>query len=74
MSLFVKLSRAQRLWFTLDPHDAYAISEAMRECFANSVLRAELKGRGFRRLELFNWERTAVNTLASYRKALEISA
>jgi glycosyltransferase involved in cell wall biosynthesis len=54
----------------VEPNDAGAIAEAMRECFANSVLRATLRARGLRRIEEFSWERAARGTLDSYQNAL----
>jgi len=54
----------------IDPRDAAAISEAMRECYLNDRVKGDLRARGFRRLEHFAWERTARQTLAVYRQAL----
>jgi len=54
----------------VDPGDSRAIADAMRECFANGVLRADLKARGLQRVNDFSWERAARETLASYSRAL----
>src|SRR4030095_2966654 len=54
----------------VDPRDPKAIADAMRQCFVNRSLRAELKARGFRRVGSFSWERAAHQTLASYSRGL----
>jgi glycosyltransferase involved in cell wall biosynthesis len=54
----------------VNPADPGAIADAMHECFANRTLRAELKVRGFRRIDDFSWELAARQTLASYSRAL----
>jgi len=54
----------------VDPCNAAAIADAMRECYLNDNVKSELRSRGFRRREHFTWERTARQTLAVFRQAL----
>jgi len=53
-----------------DPEDHAAISTAVRRLLTDAGLRAQLVERGRKRVRLFPWERTAEETLASYRRAV----
>jgi len=54
----------------IDPQDAAAIAEAMRECYLNDRVKGELRARGYCRREHFTWEWTARQTLGVYQRAL----
>ena len=54
----------------IDPQNAAAVAEAMRECYLNDRLKGDLRARGSRRCEHFTWDRTARETVAVYRQAL----
>jgi glycosyltransferase involved in cell wall biosynthesis len=54
----------------VDPRNPGAIAEAMRSCYLNGAVKAELRQHGQGRLEAFTWERAAAETVAVYRRAL----
>ena len=54
----------------VDPGDQAAIDAAVARVAGDPELRAELARRGRERAAQFTWERTARETLASYRRAL----
>jgi glycosyltransferase involved in cell wall biosynthesis len=54
-----------------DPEDQPAIASALRRLLGDQELRSQLVVRGRERVRLFPWERTAEETLASYRRAVE---
>jgi glycosyltransferase involved in cell wall biosynthesis len=54
-----------------DPQDQTAVTEALRRVLGDEALRRSLAERGRRRSRGFTWRRTATETLASYRRALE---
>jgi glycosyltransferase involved in cell wall biosynthesis len=54
-----------------DPHDPVAIAHAIERIMGDPELADELVKRGRERCRMFTWERTAVATLASYRRALD---
>lgn len=57
----------------VDPLDSGAIAGAMRECYLNDTIKADLRARGLLRAEAFSWERAAQETLATYRRALGLA-
>ena len=54
---------------TVDPMDVDALAEAMRCIVTDAALRDRLRERGRARAGRFTWERTAEQTVASYRNA-----
>jgi glycosyltransferase involved in cell wall biosynthesis len=54
-----------------DPHDPAAIAHAIERIMGDPELAGELVKRGRERCRMFTWERTALATLASYRRALD---
>lgn len=56
---------------SLAPDDAPAWTGALRQLADDATLRAELSRKGIERARLFDWRRTAGQTLAVYRKALQ---
>lgn len=54
---------------TFDPNDTQAIVEAMRSVLTNRELQADLRARSLRRSALFNWRKTATETVAAYKEA-----
>lgn len=54
-----------------DPHDPGAIARAIERIMGDPDLAGELVKRGRERCRMFTWERTALATLASYRRALD---
>lgn len=52
----------------VDPFDERAIRDAIQQVFADPTLRDELKQKGMRRSNLFNWRETARQTLQVYEK------
>jgi glycosyltransferase involved in cell wall biosynthesis len=54
-----------------DPQDQTAVTEALRRLLGDEELRRSLAERGRQRSREFTWRRTATETLASYRRALE---
>jgi glycosyltransferase involved in cell wall biosynthesis len=55
---------------TFDPHRPEAIAAAVDRLLADGDLRARLAARGQERCREFTWERTARETLATYRRAI----
>ena len=53
----------------VDPGDQAAIDAAVARVAGDPALRADLARRGRERAAAFTWERTARETLASYRRA-----
>jgi glycosyltransferase involved in cell wall biosynthesis len=56
----------------VDPFDVDALAAAIGKVISDSNLRTELGVRGLARAKLFNWQETARQTLAVYRKAAGI--
>ncbi|HXH20989.1 MAG TPA: glycosyltransferase family 1 protein [Dehalococcoidia bacterium] len=54
----------------VDPTSAGAIAEAMRHCYLNAAVKADLARRGRRRAAAFTWDRAARATVATYRRVL----
>ncbi len=54
----------------LDPADVEALAEAMDMLLADDALRAELRQRALAQAAKFSWRRTALETLAVYRKVV----
>ncbi len=54
---------------SLDPDDTAAWVEAMHSVLTESNLQADLRTRSLQRAALFNWRKTAEETLAAYREA-----
>jgi len=55
----------------LPPDDAPAWMAALRQLAEDEALRADLRQRGIERARQFDWRRTADQTLAVYRRALQ---
>ncbi len=53
-----------------DPSAPSSIAEAIRRITSDAALAEDLAVRGRARCELFTWQRTAITTLESYRRAL----
>jgi glycosyltransferase involved in cell wall biosynthesis len=47
----------------VDPYDVRAIAAALRSVLDNDALRSDLRRRGYERVSLFSWEKTARQTL-----------
>ena len=54
---------------SLDPDDTRAIVEAMRSVLTSSELQADLRSRSLQRASLFNWRKTAAETITAYEEA-----
>jgi glycosyltransferase involved in cell wall biosynthesis len=54
---------------SLDPDNTSAMVEAMRSVLTNSELRADLRTRSLQRAALFNWRKTAAETVTAYEEA-----
>lgn len=57
----------------VDPTDVGAIADALRVCYLDTALARQLVARGHRRAASFTWQAAARQTLAVYRRALEMS-
>ncbi len=55
----------------VDPYDVEAIADALARLLEDAELRRQLREAGLQRARLFSWERTARETIAAYRLALE---
>jgi glycosyltransferase involved in cell wall biosynthesis len=55
----------------VDPFDETAIAAAIASLIDNSDLRAELRVKGLKRAEMFDWHETARQTLAVYREVVD---
>jgi glycosyltransferase involved in cell wall biosynthesis len=55
---------------TVDPDDTQKLVEAMRRVLSDKDLQADLRARSLQRAALFNWQKTARETLAVYEEAL----
>ncbi|NNJ11447.1 glycosyltransferase family 4 protein [Chloroflexales bacterium ZM16-3] len=55
----------------IDPYRTEQIVEAIEGVLSNRALQADLRARGQRQAALFTWERTATETLAVYRQAMQ---
>jgi len=53
----------------VDPEDIDSFAQAIRRIIENDALRNSLVDKGFKRIEYFNWERAARETLAVLREA-----
>jgi glycosyltransferase involved in cell wall biosynthesis len=56
----------------VDPNNVSALAEAMRHCLDNAQVKDRLRKLGYRRVEEFSWQRTALQTVTAYKKALGI--
>lgn len=56
----------------VDPIDVNAIAQAMTQVLQNPALAATMREKGLRRAQQFTWERTATQTLALYKKVLDL--
>ncbi len=54
----------------VEPRDANGLAHAMERLLADGVLAGQLRQRGRERSWLFEWDKTAAQTLAFYRKVL----
>ena len=54
----------------VEPTDMEALAEAMETLLVDDVLRAELRQRALAQAARFSWKRTALETLAVYRKVV----
>ncbi|HIJ95414.1 MAG TPA: glycosyltransferase family 4 protein [Desulfuromonadales bacterium] len=52
----------------VDPYDVNAIAHAMQKLYDDESLVEKLHVRGLQRAKYFSWEKTAIQTLAAYRK------
>jgi glycosyltransferase involved in cell wall biosynthesis len=52
----------------VNPYNVDDLAEAMREVLTNEGLRQDMIGKGLERAKLFNWEKTAADTLRVYRE------
>ncbi|MBW9221790.1 glycosyltransferase family 4 protein [Methanothermococcus sp. SCGC AD-155-C09] len=57
----------------IDPYDVDRLSRAMYEVLSNDGLREELRKKGLKRAKLFNWRKTAEETLKVYREIYNIN-
>jgi glycosyltransferase involved in cell wall biosynthesis len=57
----------------VDPVNVESIAEGMVELASDAALRARLIKSGYQRLPLFTWEKTAMEMINVYERALEIS-
>ena len=55
-----------------NPEDAGALSDIILEVINNDKLRRELIERGFKRIKLFSWEKTAAGILRACEKAASV--
>lgn len=55
---------------SIDPDDLPAMVDAMYQVLTNDELSADLRARGLARAQLFNWRKTASETLAVYEEAV----
>lgn len=53
----------------VQPHDTIGLAEAMRSVLTDSHLARDMRARGLRQAQKFNWEATARMTMAAYKKA-----
>jgi len=58
---------------TIDPDNTQAMVEAMRSVLTNKELEADLRARSLQRAALFNWRKTATETVAAYEEAFSWS-
>ena len=54
---------------SIDPDNTHAMVEAMRSVLTNSELQADLRARSLQRAALFNWRKTAAETVTAYEEA-----
>ncbi|TAK27204.1 MAG: glycosyltransferase family 1 protein [Chloroflexota bacterium] len=54
----------------VEPTDSKALAQVLMTLLGDETLRAELRAMGLRRSAEFSWQKTAAETLASYRKAV----
>jgi glycosyltransferase involved in cell wall biosynthesis len=57
----------------VEPHDIAAIASAVRRVLATPALAADLRKRGLRRADEFQWDRCAEQTVEVYRRVVEVS-
>jgi glycosyltransferase involved in cell wall biosynthesis len=55
----------------VDPRDVDAMAEGLRRLVTDEILRDELRDRGLAHAARLTWRRTAADTVAVYRRALE---
>ena len=56
----------------IDPTNTEALAQAMAEVMSQADLRAAMGKRGIERAAQFKWEKTAQETVAVYRKVLNV--
>lgn len=54
----------------VDPHDVVGLAKAMYDVLTNDPLRENLVKKGLQRAKLFNWEKTARETLKVYEEVI----
>jgi glycosyltransferase involved in cell wall biosynthesis len=54
----------------IDPADAEALAKAMEQVLADREMRKEMRSSGLAQAQNFSWEKTARQTVESYRRAL----
>ena len=54
---------------TAPPESVRAIADALTRTLTDKALAAEMSGKGLERSKMFDWERTAAETVAVYREA-----
>ena len=59
---------------SVDPFDVHDIASGIRRVIQDDTWRATLQARGLERAKLFDWHRTARNTLEVYKKAVHPKA
>ncbi|MCX5848117.1 MAG: glycosyltransferase family 1 protein [Deltaproteobacteria bacterium] len=55
---------------TIDPKDGDALSQAMLDIYENEDLQKKLSELSLERAKMFNWEKTTVECIAAYKRAL----
>lgn len=58
----------------MDPFDVDDMAAAIEKVISDSNLREQLRVKGLERAKLFNWQKTARQTLAAYQKAAGVEA
>lgn len=58
----------------VDPHRQDDLCQAMQRVLTDEGLRQEMKQKGFARVELYSWEKTAQRTLQVYKKVCGVAS
>lgn len=56
----------------IDPHDTDSMAEGLERIIEDDVLRRQLKARGLRQVQKFDWIKTARETVDVYRKTMNL--